>query len=172
MGISAGQIYRVRQGKRGINQKFIIGATQAFPGYKLDDLFYVQEAEVDQTPGGRRELIMNLLLRRPDMGYKEIADIVGCSRQRVHIVAKTAGLTRDQKPRNYRKDVTVERVLEFYHQGLLVKDIAQALSCNNFTVRMRLRAAGISKSECYSRSMKLDWRGRSSKIGAAVGGPE
>ena len=41
MEISAGQIYRVRDGKRGINQKFIIGATKAFPEYKLDDLFYV-----------------------------------------------------------------------------------------------------------------------------------
>ena len=43
MEISTGQIYKVRQGKRGINQKFIIGAAKAFPGYKLDDLFYVSE---------------------------------------------------------------------------------------------------------------------------------
>jgi len=43
MGMSTGQIYRVRDGKRGINQKFILGATKAFPGYKLDDLFYVSE---------------------------------------------------------------------------------------------------------------------------------
>ncbi|MBA7620173.1 hypothetical protein ES703_27517 [subsurface metagenome] len=42
MGMSAGQIYRVRDGARGINQKFIIGATKAFPGYKLDDLFYIE----------------------------------------------------------------------------------------------------------------------------------
>ncbi len=41
MSISTGHIYKVKQGKRGINQKFIIGATKAFPGYKLDDLFYV-----------------------------------------------------------------------------------------------------------------------------------
>jgi len=41
MEISTGQIYKVRDGKRGINQKFIIGATKAFPGYNLDDLFYV-----------------------------------------------------------------------------------------------------------------------------------
>jgi len=41
MGISGGYIYKVRQGKRSINQKFIIGAKKAFPGYKLDDLFYV-----------------------------------------------------------------------------------------------------------------------------------
>ncbi len=41
MGINPSQIYRVREGKRNINQKFIIGAVKAFPGYKLDDLFYV-----------------------------------------------------------------------------------------------------------------------------------
>jgi hypothetical protein len=40
MGISASQIYRVREGKRPINQKFIIGAIKAFPEHKLDDLFY------------------------------------------------------------------------------------------------------------------------------------
>ena len=41
MEISGGYIYKVRQGKRNINQKFIIGAIKAFPGYKLDALFYV-----------------------------------------------------------------------------------------------------------------------------------
>jgi len=41
MGISVSQIYRVRQGRRPINEKFIIGSIKAFPGYKLDDLFYV-----------------------------------------------------------------------------------------------------------------------------------
>ena len=41
MAISTGQIYKMKQGKRGINQKFIIGATKAFPRYNLDDLFYV-----------------------------------------------------------------------------------------------------------------------------------
>ena len=43
MGISQDLIYKVRKGERGINQKFIIGAIKAFPGYKLDDLFYVSE---------------------------------------------------------------------------------------------------------------------------------
>jgi len=41
MGISISQIYRVREGKRQINQKFIAGAIKAFPTYKLDDLFYL-----------------------------------------------------------------------------------------------------------------------------------
>ena len=41
MGISVSQIYRVREGKRSINQKFILGAAQAFPGRKLEELFYL-----------------------------------------------------------------------------------------------------------------------------------
>ena len=41
MGISVSQIYRVREGKRNINQKFLIGAINAFPEHKLDDLFYL-----------------------------------------------------------------------------------------------------------------------------------
>lgn len=45
MGISVSQIYRVQEGKRNINQKFIVGAMRAFPGYKFDDLFYL-----DSTP--------------------------------------------------------------------------------------------------------------------------
>ena len=43
MGISQDLIYSVRRGDRNIHGKFIIGATKAFPGYKLDDLFYVLE---------------------------------------------------------------------------------------------------------------------------------
>ena len=41
MGISVSQVYRVREGKRSINQAFIIGAVKAFPGYRLDDLFQI-----------------------------------------------------------------------------------------------------------------------------------
>ena len=41
MGISVSQVYRVRKGERSINEKFTIGAIKAFPGYKFDDLFYV-----------------------------------------------------------------------------------------------------------------------------------
>ena len=41
MEISVSQIYRVREGARRINQKFIIGAIKAFPDYKLDELFYL-----------------------------------------------------------------------------------------------------------------------------------
>ncbi len=41
MEISVSQIYRVREGKRQINQKFIVGAMKAFPNHKLDDLFYL-----------------------------------------------------------------------------------------------------------------------------------
>jgi len=38
MGVSWHNVDKMRKGKRRVNQKFIIGATKAFPGYKLDDL--------------------------------------------------------------------------------------------------------------------------------------
>ena len=41
MGISVSQVYRVKDGKCGINQKFIVGAIRAFPEHRLDDLFYL-----------------------------------------------------------------------------------------------------------------------------------
>ena len=44
-GISRSQIYRVRDGKRSISQKFIIGAIKAFPEYNLEDLFYVEQGQ-------------------------------------------------------------------------------------------------------------------------------
>lgn len=47
MGLSLSQVCRVREGKRSINQKFIIGAKKAFPVHTLDDLFYFSAAHVD-----------------------------------------------------------------------------------------------------------------------------
>lgn len=40
MELSVSQVYRVREGKRGINEKFIVGAKKAFPNSRLDELFY------------------------------------------------------------------------------------------------------------------------------------
>jgi len=45
MELSVSQVYRVREGKRGINQKFIIGAKKAFPDYRLDELFYLESKQ-------------------------------------------------------------------------------------------------------------------------------
>jgi len=52
MRISVSQLYRVRQRKRPINEKFITGTLRAFPGYKLDDLFCVVP---DRRQYGRRQ---------------------------------------------------------------------------------------------------------------------
>lgn len=49
MEISVSQVYRVQEGKRNINCKFIIGAIEAFPGYTFDDLFYL----VPEVPAGK-----------------------------------------------------------------------------------------------------------------------
>ena len=59
MGLSVSQVYRVREGKRGINEKFIVGAKIAFPEYRLDELFYFQG---DHSSG---DLVETSAVRRP-----------------------------------------------------------------------------------------------------------
>ena len=107
-----------------------------------------------------RQQVLNLLVDYPDASYEKIGTIVHCSKQRVHQIAKSAGLTRKRRPPHYRTDVTVDKVLELYHRDLLVKEMAPILGCCSGTVTKRLREAGIGPGECYSRSMKLDWRGK------------
>ena len=101
-----------------------------------------------------RGLIVDLLSVHPDMTYQEIGKIVERSRQRVGQVAREAGLTR--KSRLQRRDITVEKVVELYYCG--AKDIARILGCHRNTITKRLRAAGVSPSESYSRRTKLYWR--------------
>ena len=57
MGISVSQIYRVREGKRNINQKFIIGAIRAFPRHKFEDLFYLAPERSTVTDYYRQDSI-------------------------------------------------------------------------------------------------------------------
>lgn len=48
MGISASQLYRVRQGRRRVNEMFIIGAIKAFPNCRFDELFYLEPASLSE----------------------------------------------------------------------------------------------------------------------------
>ncbi len=54
MGLSVSQVYRVREGKRGINEKFITGAKQAFPESRLDELFYFIDGKTTAEKQGNR----------------------------------------------------------------------------------------------------------------------
>ena len=56
MGISVSQIYRIRQGKRNINQQFIIGAIKVFPHYKLDELFYLAPDNGNHESGSKNRV--------------------------------------------------------------------------------------------------------------------
>ncbi len=42
IGVSVPQIYRIRQGKRRIHEKFIVGALVSFPQYTFEDMFYIK----------------------------------------------------------------------------------------------------------------------------------
>ena len=48
MGILVSQIYRVRESKRRISEKFIIGAKRSSPNFRLDDRFYL---DAEPIPG-------------------------------------------------------------------------------------------------------------------------
>jgi hypothetical protein len=45
IGLSLSQVYRIKNGERGINEKFITGTLTAFPQYKFEDLFYIQRSK-------------------------------------------------------------------------------------------------------------------------------
>ncbi len=61
MGISVSQVYRVREGTRSINQKFIVGAIKAFPERRLEELFYLVPDSADgrSARGGQRVVSSN-----------------------------------------------------------------------------------------------------------------
>ncbi len=63
MGLSVSQVYRVREGKRGINEKFIVGAKKAFPECHLDELFYFNPEPTPpamaETTAGRYDQVVS-----------------------------------------------------------------------------------------------------------------
>ncbi len=73
MGISISQIYRVREGKRLINQKFIVGAMKAFPNHKLDDLFYLIPQLPTVTNDHHYQHLVTRSTDKPDTKEKQIA---------------------------------------------------------------------------------------------------
>ena len=140
MGISVTHIYRVRVGKRGINQKFIIGAMRASPGYKLDDLFYLPlnvqiAAQSSQTPSafknGRIGDVGNNGNREKPT-YAEIARRLGISRERVRQIANR------QKPKKRSKTTVSSKISEVADHPsamLTTREVAQLLNLHVNTVR-------------------------------------
>lgn len=74
MGISISQIYRVREGKRQINQKFIVGAMKAFPNHKLDDLFYLTTGLPAVTENYHRQPSSTYSTEKPASTEKQLAE--------------------------------------------------------------------------------------------------
>ena len=74
MGISVSQVYRVREGKRQINQKFIVGAIKAFPNHTLDDLFYVTPELPTVTSSYGRQHSTTRTAEKPASKKKQITE--------------------------------------------------------------------------------------------------
>jgi excisionase family DNA binding protein len=140
MGISVAHIYRVRGGKRGINQKFIIGAMRASPGYKLDDLFYLPlnvqiAAQSSRTPpafkNGRIGNVGNNGNREKPT-YAEIARRLGISRERVRQIANRQKLDKRAKATVSSK---ISEVAGHPSAMLTTREVAQLLNLHVNTVR-------------------------------------
>jgi excisionase family DNA binding protein len=134
MGVSWQLVYGVRKGKCRINQTFIIGATKAFPGYKLDDLFYVAlgdlpASEAENVNASRCDKVVKL--RNAGLSYAEIGRRLGVSREWARQIIK------GNPP--LRKPDLQSRVM------LTTRDVAQLLGLHPNTVR-RWNKKGILES--------------------------
>ena len=139
MGMNPRQIYRVRQGKCSISQKFITRALKAFPGYTLNDLFYVvpdgsenegTTNEAVMVTGSRRDEVVKL--KNAGLSYAEIGRRLCMSGERARQILM-GNRSRPKKPDLNSSDM------------LTTGDVARLLGLHVNTVR-RWRSKGILKS--------------------------
>jgi len=128
----------VRAGQREIGEKFIIGAVKAFPGYNLDDLFYVVPDGSEMTDsrsdlGAKGNLVSTqqlrearrdeiVKLRKAGQTYEKIGRRFGISKERVRQILKE-NPALPQKP-----DLGFEAMLT-------TRDVARLLNVHINTVR-------------------------------------
>ena len=141
IGISTAQLYRVREGTRNIDQKLITGVMRTFPGYKLDDLFYlapdgqVVTQSTQGLPVGNKEGVEDMGGSgngRSRITYAEIARRLGINRERVRQIANK------QKPHRQSKVTISSRINEVPNHPeamLTTREVAQLLNLHVNTVR-------------------------------------
>jgi excisionase family DNA binding protein len=158
MGIRPCQIYRVKQGKCGISEKFITRALKAFPGYTLNDLFYVVPDQGERAPAtrkvgvavaSRRDEVVKL--NRAGVSYAEIGYKLSISRERVRQIV-------NGNPNRPRKPVLDSRRM------LTTGDVAQLLGLHVNTVR---RWCQMGKLKAYRINPAGDRRFRREDIESA-----
>ena len=86
----------------------------------------------------RKELIQTHLSQHPDATLKQIGDFLGVSKQRAHILLKTAGIqTRVQRTRQFVRESEPE-ILRYIARGDTNKQIAARLGVSQWTIRRRV----------------------------------
>lgn len=125
MGVSLAQIYRVRVGKRDIGEKFIIGAVKAFPGYKLDDLFYVPDGSEMTDSSDRAKGNLVSTQQPPEAGRDEM-------------VRKALST---QQPREARRD----EIVKLRNAGLTYLEIGRGFGISKERVRQILKEIPVPK---------------------------
>jgi len=158
MGIPLSQLYPVREGKRNINEKFIIAAATAFPEHKLGDLFYLvpdgsenegASSEAGMITHSRRDEIVEL--RNAGLTYAEIGSRFGISKERARQILK-------RKPAQKKLSANIDAMLT-------ISDVARLLNIHVNTVR-RLSNQGTLKS--YRIGSRADRRFRREDVDALL----
>jgi excisionase family DNA binding protein len=145
MGMNPQHIYLVRRGRRRVGEKFILGAIKAFPGYTLNDLFYVipdgdnKERDTDLAgivAGSRRGEVVEL--RESGLSYAEIGRRSGISRERARQIASEKTMAK-KRPDRSNPDAL-----------LTISEVAELLNVHINTVR-RWSNWGILKARRIGR---------------------
>ena len=83
MGISVSQIYRVREGKRQINQKFIVGAMKAFPIISSMTFFILLQNRHLSQKAGTVSMQQHLKYAKYDNGRKQNSTYINNDNQSI-----------------------------------------------------------------------------------------
>ena len=85
-----------------------------------------------------REKIEEYLSQHPHATIKEIADLLGVSKQRAHILLRLLGMTTQNKGKDYRLETLTDRetqILRYIASGNSNKQIAGAFGVTESTIK-------------------------------------
>ena len=86
-------------------------------------------------------MIEEYLCQHPDATIKEIADHLGVSKQRVHILLRLLGITTQKYGKDYRPEILTERemkILRYVAGGMTNKQIADSFGVTESTIKSQV----------------------------------
>jgi len=181
MGVSLTQVYRVRRGKRHINEMFIIGALKAFPGYKFDDLFYVvpdgsemtdsksdlgAKGNLESPEAGRDEIVRNALSMPPEARHDEIVKLRKAG-QTYEKIGSRFGISKERVRQILNENPAQQKPTPAPDGMLTGREVAQLLNLHINTVR---RWSNLGRLKTYRINSRGDRRFRREDVVAILKG--